>query len=401
MKPRPALPPGPYLVVGRGLSGRAVAPVLEEHGDVTAIETSDDDPGTQHLDRVKTVVKSPGVRPSTQLVREARERGIEVVGELEIAWRLLPNEFVAVTGTNGKTTTAEMLGAIHRGAGVPVAVAGNVGTPLSSLVGTLAPEAVVVCEASSFQLADSSAFAPETGLLLNLEPDHLDWHDGFENYREAKLRVFANQGPDDVAVVPLGFEAVPGAARRVEYGPAERDAVRVRGRHNLLNAGAAGAVARARGIPEHAIAEALRSFEGVAHRLEEVAEIGGVSYVNDSKATNVASTLVALDAFDAGVHLILGGRGKGEDFRRLRAAVAARCRAAYLIGESAPELREALADTVPLHDCGELEQALAAASAAAEPGDTVLLSPANASYDQFSRFEERGERFGELVARLG
>jgi UDP-N-acetylmuramoylalanine--D-glutamate ligase len=397
MKPRPPLPPGPYLVVGLGLSGQAVLPLLEEHGEARTVETDADNPGLEQLEGIRTVVKSPGVRPSTPLVQEARRRGIEVIGELEAAWRLLPNEFIAVTGTNGKTTTTELLGAIHRTAGLPVAVAGNVGTPLSSLVGTLAADAVVVCECSSFQLADSSAFAPEVALLLNIEPDHLDWHGGFDSYREDKLRVFANQLPGDVAVVPLGFEEVPGGAQRIEYQPADAAAVALRGRHNLLNAGAAQAVARARGVPEDAIAEALRVFEGVPHRLEQVADLDGVIYVNDSKATNVASTLVALDAFDAGVHLIAGGRAKGEDFRRLRTPVAARCRAVYLIGESASELREALDDTAPLHDSGDLATAVEQAAAAAEPGDVVLLSPAAASYDQFRDFEDRGERFRELV----
>ncbi|MFL5894718.1 MAG: Mur ligase family protein [Thermoleophilaceae bacterium] len=394
MKPRPPLPPGPYLVVGQGLSGRAVAPLLDD-----AIAVATDAEGMQHLDRVRTVVKSPGIRPSVELIRVARERGLEVVGELEIAWRLLPNDFIAVTGTNGKTTTAELLGEIHRAAGVPVAVAGNVGTPLSSLVGALASEAVVVCECSSFQLADATEFAPECALLLNLDPDHLDWHAGFDNYRDAKLRVFANQAAEDLAIVPPGFGAVSGAARRVEYEPAAEHEVRLRGRHNLANAGAARTAARARGIADAAIADALRAFAGVPHRLEEVAEIDGVTYVNDSKATNVASAVVALESFDPPIHLILGGDdSKGEDFGPLREPVSRRCRAVYLIGQAAHRLRGALDGAAQLHDCGDLEAAVAAASAAAQPGDVVLLSPACASYDQFRDFEERGDRFRRLVA---
>jgi UDP-N-acetylmuramoylalanine--D-glutamate ligase len=397
MKLRPPLPPGPYLVVGLGLSGRAVMPLLERYGEVIGIETTADEPGLEHLDGVKTVVKSPGVRPATALIAEARRRGLEVVGELEIAWRLLPNEFVAVTGTNGKTTTSELLGAIHRAGAVEVAVAGNIGTPLSALVGVLPDDAVVVCECSSFQLADSTAFSPECALLLNLEPDHLDWHEGFENYRAAKLRIFANQRRGDVAVVPPGFDAIPGGAKRIEYEPAQPGEVRLRGRHNLENAGAARTAARERGISGPAIALALSSFAGVPHRLEEVAERDGVLYYNDSKATNVAATLVALEAFEGGVHLILGGRAKRENFTRLRQPVAAVCAAAYLIGEAAPEIHTALDGAVPLHDCGDLEHAVAAASTAARPGEAVLLSPACASYDQFANFEERGERFKELV----
>ena len=395
MKPRPELPPGPYLVVGQGLSGRAVAGLLDH---VIAVET--DAEGMQHLDAVRTVVKSPGIRPSVELIREARSRGLEVVGELEIAWRLLPNELIAVTGTNGKTTTTALLGEIHREAGLPYALAGNIGTALSSLVGEVDPTAVVICECSSFQLADSVLFSPECAVLLNVDADHLDWHGSVEAYRAAKERVFANQEADDLAVVPPGY-AGELRATRIEYAPALSSEVRLRGRHNLENAGAARAVARARGVDEEAIARALAGFGGVPHRLEEIAVVDGVTYINDSKATNVGSTLVALEACEEHVRVILGGDdAKGEDFRLLRDAVAATCQAAYLIGESAPRLRDALAGTVELHDCGTLEVAVKRASADAKPGDIVLLSPACASYDQFRNFEERGDRFRDLVARL-
>jgi UDP-N-acetylmuramoylalanine--D-glutamate ligase len=397
MKPRPPLPPGPYLVVGAGLSGRAVAGVLADYGEVHAIQTTADEPGLEHLEGVNTVVKSPGVRRSTPLVEQARARGVEVVGELEIAWRLLPNEFIAVTGTNGKTTTTALLGEIHEVAGVPHAVAGNIGTALSSLVGSLDHNAVVICECSSFQLADSVAFSPECAVLLNVEADHLDWHGSVEAYRAAKQRIFANQGAGDVAIVPPGY-AGEVRAERIEYAPVAPRELRLRGRHNRENAGAARAAARARGIDERAVARALASFGGVAHRLEEVAVVAGVSYINDSKATNIGSTLVALEACEDRVRLILGGDdAKREDFRVLRDAVSSTCLAAYLIGEAAPRLRHALAGTVPLFDCGELAVAVERARADARPGDLVLLSPACASYDQFANFEERGEAFCELV----
>jgi UDP-N-acetylmuramoylalanine--D-glutamate ligase len=395
MKPRPPLPPGPYLVVGAGLSGRAVAPLL---ADVIAVEN--DVEGMARLDKAGTVVKSPGIRPSVELIREARSRGIPVVGELEIAWRLLPNEFIAVTGTNGKTTTTELLGEIHRQAGIPHAVAGNIGTALSSLVGTLDPDAVVICECSSFQLADSLEFSPECAVLLNVDADHLDWHGSVDEYRAAKQRIFANQGRDDVAVVPPGYLGEL-RAMRIEYEPVAASEVRLRGRHNLENAGAARAAARARGVDEDAIARALASFAGVPHRLEEVALVGGVTYINDSKATNVGSTLVALEACEERVRIILGGDdAKAEDFGVLRDAVAAACRLAYLIGDAAPRLRHALEGAVPLVDCGELPRAVARAAADAEAGDIVLLSPACASYDQFRNFEERGDQFRDLVHRL-
>jgi UDP-N-acetylmuramoylalanine--D-glutamate ligase len=362
-------------------SGKPEAPVgIEAH-----VETD----GVHLLERVRTVVKSPGVPKEAPVIAAARERGLEVVGELELAWRLLPNEFVAVTGTNGKTTTVELLGEMHRAAGAAVAVAGNVGTPLSSLVGSLEAEAVVVCEASSFQLEDTTAFAPECAVLLNVEPDHIDRHGTFEAYREAKLRIFANQGPDDVAIRPP-FPPLP--------IPAEE--LRLRGAHNVENAAAASAAALARGLDPGAVAEALRTFPGVPHRLEDVAEARGVTWVNDSKATNPASARVGIEAFEGGVHLIAGGSLKGGGFEELREPVAARCKAVYLIGQAADRLAADLGETgVPLVPSGELERAVMRAAAVAEPGDVVLLSPACASFDQFADYEDRGDRFRRLAQR--
>ena len=307
---------------------------------------------------------------------------------------------MAVTGTNGKTTTTELLGAIWREAGLPVALAGNVGTPLASLVGELDEATTVVCEVSSFQAEDSEAFAPDTALLLNVTEDHLDRHGSFDAYREAKLRVFANQTPEQVAVVPPGVE-VPGAGRRVEFGalPLPAEEIRLRGAHNLENAMGASAAAIAAGVPEAAVAAALRTFPGVPHRLEEVGSVNGVLYVNDSKATNVSSALRGIEAFEGGVHVILGGSLKGGGFEGLRDAIASRCVAAYLIGEAAGQLEQDLAGTVPLHRSGDLATAMEAAAAAAQPGEVVLLSPACASFDQFRDYEERGERFRALVPR--
>jgi UDP-N-acetylmuramoylalanine--D-glutamate ligase len=426
------LPPGPYLVVGLARSGAAAARMLREHGEVMGcdsgvppeaegldgIDLRLNTDGLDLLPRARTVVKSPGVPQQAPVIVSARERGLEIVGELELAWRLVPNEFVAVTGTNGKTTTVELLGAMYRQAGLPVEVAGNVGTPLASLAGAIDPAATVVCEASSFQLEDSVAFAPECAVLLNVSEDHLDRHGSFEDYVAAKLRVFQNQSEDDVAVLEAGFAGQPGRASTIRFGGpdsdlAERDdelwwegvrmlpasEVRLRGRHNLDNAMAASAAALARGVEQQAVCDALRSFAGVPHRLEEVAERDGVLFVNDSKATNVASARVGIEAFDGGVHLIAGGSLKGGGFAGLREAVASRCRACYLIGEAAEQLEADLQATVPLHRCGTLERALEAAAQAARPGDTVLLSPACASYDQFKNFEERGNRFRELAGQ--
>ena len=436
---RPPLPPGPFLVVGLARSGVAAALALRERGELVAgcdvgrvpeealerlraagVDARAGTDGVELLAGVRTVVKSPGVPKEAAVIAAARERGVNVLGELEVGWRMLPEEFIAVTGSNGKTTTVELIGHIHREAGLPVAVAGNVGTALTSLPGTLAPGTTVVCEASSFQLEDTEAFAPEAAVLLNLAEDHLDRHGTFDAYRAAKLEVFARQPNEAVAVAPLGLGVADlgGCARRVCFGSgpgaelAERagrlwwgehvllavDEVRLRGAHNLQNAMAAAAVTLARGVDPDAVCAALRSFAGLAHRLEEVASADGVLYVNDSKATNVASALVGIDSFPGGVHAILGGRSKGGGFAPLAGPVAERCRAAYLIGETAAELRAALEPTgVALHDCGDLEHAVAAAAREAREGDVVLLSPACPSFDQYGSYEERGDHFRALA----
>jgi UDP-N-acetylmuramoylalanine--D-glutamate ligase len=424
MKPRPALPGGPYLVVGLARSGVSAALALRARGEevIGCDAGAPEDPrlidaserllrhGVEvHLDasgddlaaRARTLIKSPGVPREASAVQAALARGMPVLGELELAWRLLPNEFVAVTGTNGKTTTTEWIGHIHREAGREVAVAGNVGTAVSSLPGAINPSATVVCECSSFQLEDTEAFAPEVGVLLNLTPDHLDRHGSFDEYRAAKLRLFASQTEDDMAVVPAGL-GLKTRARQVAYGTGPEaqlaDQITLPGGHNRQNGMAAAAACLARGIEAEAVARGLRTFKGVAHRLELVAVRDGVSYVNDSKATNVASTLVALCSFAGGIHLIAGGRGKRQDFAPLAPLVAERCAAVYLIGEAAEEIEEVLAGTgVPIRRAGDLEGAVGAARAAASPGEVVLLSPACASYDQYEDFEARGEHFRRLV----
>jgi UDP-N-acetylmuramoylalanine--D-glutamate ligase len=448
-KPRPQLPEGPYLVVGLARSGQAVARFLADTGAGVAgvdcghpqgaaglrevgVEVVLDADGLALLEGVRTVVKSPGVPREAPVIAAALERGIEVVGEMEVAWRAIPNRFVAVTGTNGKTTTVEMLGHLYRTAGEPVAVAGNVGTPLSSFAGEIEADATVVCEASSFQLEDSIAFAPECAVFLNLAPDHLDRHADLDAYLAAKLRIFANQGNDDLAVYNADDPALSdidlgGCARRVAFchgaGPdcevslAEEtifydgepllavSELGLLGDHNVANAMAAATAALSMGIERDAVSEGLRGFAGVPHRLEQVAEIDEVRYVNDSKATNVASATVGLRAFESGVHAVLGGSEKGEGYAPLLGPVRERCRACYLTGASAERLAEALAPAVeagvPLYRCADLEEAVGRAAAAAEPGEVVLLSPACASFDAFEDFERRGERFREIVEGLG
>jgi len=411
--------------VGLARSGVAAARALRARGEEVVavdrgapalvpddVEAHLETDGLAQLASARAVVKSPGVPREAPVIARARARGLPVLGELELGWRLLPNEFIAVTGTNGKTTTVELLGHIHRETGLPVAVAGNVGTAVSGLAGALDERATIICEASSFQLEDTLAFAPEGAVLLNVQSDHLDRHGTHEDYVAAKLQAFARQGNDDVAVFPVGLEVedLGGCARRVSFGPGGElddragqlwwddaplighDEIRLRGAHNRANAAAAAAIALARGVDPDAVRTGLRTFAGVEHRLEEVAQVDGVLFVNDSKATNVASTLVALASFppDVRVHLILGGLGKGQDFKALRG----RAYRTYLIGADGERIgREAGGEP-----CGDLATAVARARAAAAARDVVLLSPACASWDQFEDFEARGRAFKALLA---
>jgi UDP-N-acetylmuramoylalanine--D-glutamate ligase len=409
------------LVVGLARSGAAAALALARRGvRVVGVDQNSEleagrlresgvevvlgaeDPAL--VDDVDLLVKSPGVPSEAPLVAAARARGLAIWSEVELGSRILSNPLLGVTGTNGKTTTCELLGEIFRAAGRPVAVAGNVGRPLTGLDGAIAEDAWIVCELSSFQLEDIEELRPRVAVLLNLTPDHLDRHGDLDAYRAAKLRIFENQGPQDVAVVPTGFGTVPGRGRRVEFLagdplPAEP---RIPGEHNRENAAAATAAARAVGIADEAIGEALRSFVGVPHRLELVRELDGVRWINDSKATNPEAAERALGAYPPGLRVILGGSRKGIPFRGL----AARAResgvsCAYLIGESADEIAEALArEGVRFRHSVDLDNAVAEAHADAERGEVVLLSPACASYDQFENFEERGERFRQLVEAL-
>jgi UDP-N-acetylmuramoylalanine--D-glutamate ligase len=399
------------LVLGLARSGQAAALALARRGGrVVGVDRSTDiDTGRLEaagvevrlgaeelslLEGMDVLIKSPGVPREASLVAAARERGVPVWSEVELGARLLPNPIVGVTGTNGKTTTSELLGTMM---GAPVA--GNVGRALTELDGEVRADEWIVCELSSFQLEDIAEFRPRIAVLLNLEPDHLDRHGSFEAYRDAKLRVFENQRADDTAVVPRGF-GESGSARRVEFSaedplPAEP---RIPGRHNRENAAAASAAARAAGASERQIVEGLRTFPGVPHRLEEVAEIRGVRFVNDSKATNAAAARRAVASYDEPLHVILGGLGKNESYAELADDLRARGGRAYLIGAAADELAAALDSR--FERSGDLATAVRAAAGAARPGEIVLLSPACASYDQFESFEQRGDEFRRLVEEL-
>ena len=405
--------PRRVLVIGLARSGRAAALALARRGVevVAADRSADADPGRlgeagvevrtgseeeSLLEGVELVVKSPGVPAESPLAAAARARGVPIWSEVELGYRLLPgNQLIGVTGTNGKTTTTELLAAILRAGGGSAEVAGNVGRALTDVAEEVGPETTVVCELSSFQLEDVSAFTSDVAVLLNLEPDHLDRHGSFEAYRDAKLRIFERAR---AKIVPrgLGLDGIEFAAD--DPLPAEP---LIPGAHNRENAAAATAAARAVGVADDAIAEGLRTFAGVPHRLELVRELRGVRYVNDSKATNTAAARRGVAAYDAPLRLILGGSLKGEDFQPFVRDLPTNVRSIYLIGEAAEELADALDAAGRRYSRdGELARALAHASGDAESGDVVLLSPAAASYDQFEDFEQRGDMFRALVEKL-
>jgi UDP-N-acetylmuramoylalanine--D-glutamate ligase len=431
---------GRVLVLGAARSGLAAAAALRRLRPRLVVRLVDrepregeSEPGVEVVagDRderlaadVDLVIKSPGIPGEAPLVQAARRRRVPVWSEVELGYRLLGegHPIVGVTGTNGKTTTTSLCAAMLEGGGVPALAAGNIGLPLSGLAGTLAPGTSVVCELSSFQLEDVERFHARVGVLLNLTPDHLDRHGTLDAYGAVKLRLFERQQPDDAAVLcdddpwlaRLPDAALPGAGRRLRVRAAAADADALEafagshlvGSHNLENALCALAAAEQAGASRAGALAALRAFQPPPHRLEDVGSAGGVRYVNDSKATNPEATMRALGAFSGGVHLILGGSLKGASFAVLasvlRAAVAERrVRAVYLAGEAAEAIaRDLDAAGVAYRSFPHLADAVHAARAAAAPGDTVLLSPACASFDEFRDFEHRGDSFRALVAEL-
>jgi UDP-N-acetylmuramoylalanine--D-glutamate ligase len=399
------------------------------------------------------LVKSPGVPGESAAVREAARRGVAIWSEVEFAARYLPNPLIGITGTNGKTTTTELTGAIFRDAGLPVAVGGNVGFALAAMPGEVDDDAVVVAELSSFQLEHIERFHPRVAVLLNLTEDHVDRHGTYRGYVDAKLRIFELQEPGELALLNADdpgtlaesaaglvggrarrgwSSAVPGLRAAPDGSPlvagvdgagvlwlrlpdgqraelCRAGDLALRGEHNLQNSLAAAAAACACGAPAAAAAETLRTFAGVPHRLQVAGAVAGVTYVNDSKATNVDATLKALTAYSGGVHLILGGYDKGADYDGLAAACEGRVEQALLIGATAPRLQAAFAAraaaagsrATPVVMCDDLETAVLVAARGAAPGDVVLLSPACASWDQYRDYTERGEHFLRLVDELG
>jgi UDP-N-acetylmuramoylalanine--D-glutamate ligase len=386
------------------------------------------------------VVKSPGVPRRSRLVEAAVTRGVPLWSEVEFARRFLPNRLIGITGTNGKTTTTALTGRILEEAGIPAAIGGNIGLALAQLALGDDPAAVVVAELSSFQLEDVDRFRPDVAVLLNLSEDHLDRHGDYAGYAAAKLRVFENQGPTDLALLNAddpgtAAETIPGEGRRRWFSTGDgapgqvagvttgrlwlaldgervalcrADELSLRGEHNLQNSLAAAAAAAAVGASPSSIAATLQTFAPVAHRLQVAGVVEGVTYVNDSKATNVDATLKALTAYFGPVVLVLGGRGKGSPFDELAAACEGRVREVLLVGEARDALEDAFRrraeraprTAVPYTSLPDLDAAVTWASAHTGPGDVVLLSPACASFDQYRSYEHRGEHFMELVEKL-
>jgi UDP-N-acetylmuramoylalanine--D-glutamate ligase len=375
---------------------------------------------------------SPGVPAGSPLVLEARKRGLTVLAEIEIAWRIAQaeaegqNRWVAITGTNGKSTTTAWIAEILRRAGRPVALAGNIGVPLSAFLSERSPRDFV-CEVSSFQLETIEQFHADVAVLTNITPDHLDRHEGFGDYVRAKKRVFENQDREDFAVLnddDAASRPIVTRSRRVafsrrhrceggawidsgslvaEVGGAARAVLSEKdlalaGAHNVENALAALAAAACLGTPDSSIAAGLAHFKGLPHRTELIVERDGVAWIDDSKGTNVDATKKSLEGFPAGrVLLILGGRDKHGDFKALAPAVSRAARLVLTVGEAAASIEKALSAVVAVESAGTMDEAVRRAAALARPGDTVLLSPACASFDQYRNYEERGDHFARLA----
>jgi UDP-N-acetylmuramoylalanine--D-glutamate ligase len=433
------------LVIGAGKSGVAAANDLAARGERVVLTDGKPDPempyalddrvtrafGTQDealLDDVREVVLSPGVPTTIPLLQHAAARAIPVIGEIELAWRELKGTVIAVTGSNGKSTTTSLIGEILRVAGRQPIVAGNIGEPLISVVDRSRPRTYVL-ELSSFQLETVDTFHANIALLLNITPDHMDRYATFDHYAAAKYRIFRNQTESDVAIVnAVERRETPrngasrvwrfSAAQRVEQGAfldgdelvmridgAERRipraSLRLEGLANVENALAAWLAARAAGVDDVDVQIAFGTFAGLPHRMVLVRQRDGVKWINDSKGTNVDATLKSLESFPpSSVLLILGGKDKAGEFERMRDLVKEKARAVITIGAAAKRVAEALEGAAPIMPAGDMERAVRWASENAKSGETVLLSPACASFDQYRNFEHRGEHFESLVRAL-
>jgi UDP-N-acetylmuramoylalanine--D-glutamate ligase len=440
------------LVVGLGKSGVASALFLKAHGArVTVSDTKSGDElrneipvlldhgitvetgghGERTFHGQDLIVVSPGVPVDAPPLVQARALSEAVIGEIELAAQFLPGPIVAITGSNGKTTTTALTGEIMTAAGFPALVGGNIGTPAISLAERAQPETVIVLEVSSFQLETIQTFRPKVAVVLNVTPDHLDRHRTLEAYVDAKARIFENQQGSDFAVLNADDPTCVAMAARtraqvfwfsrqkeVQQGAWVRDGnivfrdgvgqkeimqvseIPLKGAHNLENVLAAVCAGALMGCAPERIRQAVRDFKAVEHRLEFVATIRGVDYYNDSKATNVDATMKALESFPANILLILGGKDKGSDYTVLNDLLRQRVKRVYTIGAAAAKIESQIKGVEVVH-AETLENALRKASAVAQPGDVVLLAPACASFDQFKSYEHRGQVFKEIVRGLG
>jgi UDP-N-acetylmuramoylalanine--D-glutamate ligase len=442
------------LVVGLGKSGLAAALFLRDRGArVTVSDTrsaaalGDEIPalleagimvesgghGLLTFRRQDLIVVSPGVPLDTPEVKQAQQFGLTVIGELELASRFLMGEVVAITGSNGKTTTTTLIGKIFEDAGLPTLVGGNIGLPVIELIAESNPETWNVLEVSSFQLETTVEFRPKIALVLNITPDHLDRHKTFERYQGAKAKITENQGPDDFLVLNAEDKATQmlaartkaqvfwfSAARQIKQGAfvygesvffLGQDGgkpepvlpvveIPLKGAHNVENVLAAVCAAKLAGVPSESIRRTVKAFRAVEHRLEWVKTVGGVEYYNDSKATNVDATMKAVASFPRGIHLILGGKDKDSDYTLLADLLRERVDAVYTIGSAAEKIERELAGVVKMVQAGTLESAVSSAAASAKAGDVVLLAPACSSFDQFENYEHRGRAFREAVFAL-
>jgi UDP-N-acetylmuramoylalanine--D-glutamate ligase len=440
------------LVVGLGKSGLAAALFLRRRGaqvtvsDIRSAEAlAKEIPalieagimvetgghGLLTFRRQDLIVVSPGVPLNTPELAQVKSFGLPVIGELELAARFIKGRMLAITGSNGKTTTTALVGEILQKAGLPTLVGGNIGVPVASLIEQSTDETWSVLEVSSFQLETTEEFHPAISVILNITPDHLDRHGTFENYALFKERIFAAQDERDCLVLNADNARTAEAASRssariywfsvehpveqgawleqgnVVYRPAPDAATEIimplsgiplKGAHNVENVLAAVVAARLAGAPAVAIRQAVENFQVVEHRLEYVATHNGVDFYNDSKATNVDATAKAVAAFDSGVHLILGGKDKGSDYTLLAPLLRARVRAVYTIGSAAAKIESQLRGVVSIESCETLDNAVIAAASAAHPGEVVLLAPACSSFDQYENYEQRGRAFKKLVS---
>ncbi|HOW42544.1 MAG TPA: UDP-N-acetylmuramoyl-L-alanine--D-glutamate ligase [Candidatus Omnitrophota bacterium] len=405
-------------VVGCARSGGACANLLQRLGARVSVTDNATDPVVQRQARsvlssgiavefgvhtpgfvsgADMVVISPGVPDTAAPIRWARERSIPIVSEIEVAWMLCPAPVIAVTGSNGKTTTTTLIGRVLAAAGKKTFVCGNIGTPFTGEVGSIQPQDWVVLEISSFQLEHIRTFKPKIALILNINPNHLDRYPGMREYAAAKERIALNQDATDFLVLNAGDSALKEIASRARAPKAVYFTGSPRRNQNQA---AVEAVASILGIAPAVCAQVFDDFKGIEHRMEMVRQINRISFINDSKATTVESAVWALQNLACPVVLIAGGRDKGLDYRPILELARQKVKRVILIGEARAKIRAALSDALSVQEAGSLEEAVAQAYRAAAPGDCVLLSPMCASYDMFKDYEERGRKFKQAVLAL-